>query len=686
MADDQGAESELQVETRLAARAADVGDIAVTSLVMPHDHRPTWRHLLPRNHFTDGVPGGGDAGGATGDQSADEPSVTMGDLRIRYDGCRNLEELRIPADVSFANSRLYSATYPGPIYGLIMIKCNGRVCIKESNPVVPRFECQVGSIVVAMNRRLIPYGAPFQRVLTVLRDALRHPPVTLYYVDNDDFISYFKESFLPSLPPPKIFKAPPPEKEDGESDLDYIARVFGTGFVSSKSSATREFLQVIANDESTKCWTMGSRDFKNNMHTWENVGLVLAANTNLESFHLEFIIGSAPNLTEILIQLQTNKSLRQLTISCNSRMIDSRIVQALSLYLHCDNNRVSSLALIRFEISGADFIGIAQALTGTKITDLSLVGSIFGGVNFRDASSAFNLLGQLKVISLTNCRLGVTLCKALCCYLPFWTNLEKMDLSRNRINNKCCAMLANALGGNTTMKMINLKDNTQINKGGVEKFAPILCNGSTLEGIEYSNHVLNVEYNVREDEEEILGCHPKGIRHLLSINMSSGSTASKVRRKIETVMFEGDFAVQRLAMMHVKLMPRTLRFLSHPHNKMAMNYKCSFAAMYHLIRNYDAAELFGFPSAERARIDFLERKNSELVHTENELRKKAAELFGFPSAERARIDYLERKNSELVHTENELRKKIRALEAEIEDLKKEPRRACKRHKSGDLVP
>ena len=125
----------------------------------------------------------------------------------------------------------------------------------------------------------------------------------------------------------------------------------------------------------------------------------------------------------------------------------------------------------------------------------------------------------------------------------------------------------------------------------------------------------------------------------MSINKSSDSTASKVRRKIATVMFEGDFAVQRLAMMPVKLMPLTLNFLSHPDNKIAMKRKCSFAAMYHLIRNYDAAELFSFPSAERTRIEYLERKNSELLE------------------------------------------EIRALKAENEDLKKESLRTRKKHKA-----
>ena len=357
------------VEARVAARAANVGDIAVTRLAMPENHRPTWRHLLPKTYFTDGM-----SGDAADDLAAEESSVTMGDLRVKYSGCRILEELRIPSATSVENCRLYSATYPGPTYGLIMIHCNGRVCIKQPNPVVPRFECQVGSIIVAMNRQLLPYGAPFQRVLGVLRDALRHPPVTLHYVDNEDFITFFRESFLPCLPQPKVFKAPAPEKVDGESDADYISRVFGN-FNRIHDSATdraQDFAKVISNDEHLKNWVIPNQYFRNVQHTWENIGRVLAANTNLEELRLVLQPFMNTVFPIFLTQLQANQSLRTLCIMSNSQIINDRYIHALSSYLHCDNNRIAALILTRFEFSGADFLQMSVAVNGTKITALTL--------------------------------------------------------------------------------------------------------------------------------------------------------------------------------------------------------------------------------------------------------------------------------------------------------------------------
>ncbi|EJK64146.1 hypothetical protein THAOC_15150 [Thalassiosira oceanica] len=666
MADAPGAKSDndVDVETRVVHRAANVGDVAVTNLIMPGNHRPTWRHLLPSTH------------GATDDQGAGEPSVTIGDLRIKYSGCRILEELRIPPDVSFENCRLHSATYPGPNYGLMMVQCNGRPCIKESDPLVPRSECQVGSIIVAMNGLLIPYGSPLQSVLAVLKGAMRHPPVTLHYVENEDFKTYFKESFLPCLASKSTYTAP--KKEEGESDLGYILRVFGPGryWRHSDSSSARDFVQVITNDENLKCWAISSQHFSHAKLTWENIGRVLAANTYLEELRLDlsgvYDRASAADIWTIFqTQLQANHSLRKLRIVGNVTSeppsyrssyrytiwpdyeseptypipINDERIEALSSYLHGDNNGIVSLSLAGLEFSS--LVVIAAAVTGTNITALSLEECDLGHVDFYSASSAFAVLGQLKQLSMVNCESGKTVCSALCTFLPEWSSLEKLDLEGNMLDDKCCLMLANALKRNTTLKSIDLTDNTTMTEHALDGLAPVLCNGSTLHGIESSNHVLTVEY---DRDKAGLGCHPKGIHHLISINNSSDSIASKVRRKIATVMFEGDFVVQRLATMHVKLMPRILRFLSHPHHKVAMNYKCSFAAMYYLIRNYDATELFG----------------------------------SSPLAERTGIDHLESLIGEVVHAENKQREKGRALEAENEDLKKESLRARKRRKSDDL--
>ena len=433
--------------------------------------------------------------------------------------------------------------------------------------------------------------------------------------------------------------------------MEYIKRVFGSGFLGyyNDSYPAKMFAKVIANDENLKSWTMRGEYFSEEIRTWENIGRVMAANTNLELLNLSFpthMVAANP-MSAFLTQLQANRSLRKLRIwgDTSSSISNDEFIRAFSSYLHCDNNEIVDISLIGFEFSSANFVGIASAVVGTKITSLCLDHCQFGHVDFGDASLAFNLLDQLKMLLMVDSESVKTMCKALCSALPAWSSLEYLSLEGNSLDDECCLMLGNALKCNTTLTEIDLKGNADMTGDGLEGLAPILCNGSTVKGIETSNHVVTVDFDdqededVDEDDEADRECHLEGIRYLLSINKSSDSTASKVRRKIATVMFEGDFAVQRLAMMPVKLMPLTLNFLSHPDNKIAMKRKCSFAAMYHLIRNYDAAELFSFPSAERTRIEYLERKNSELLE------------------------------------------EIRALKAENEDLKKESLRTRKKHKA-----
>ena len=86
----------------------------------------------------------------------DEPVMTMGQLRESLRGCRVLQNLRIPSGTHLSNPRLYSVRYPGPTYNLIMIQCNGRVCIKSHNSMNPPARPRIGSIIVALNDRLIP--------------------------------------------------------------------------------------------------------------------------------------------------------------------------------------------------------------------------------------------------------------------------------------------------------------------------------------------------------------------------------------------------------------------------------------------------------------------------------------------------------------------------------------------------
>jgi len=88
--------------------------------------------------------------------------------------------------------------------------------------------------------------------------------------------------------------------------------------------------------------------------------------------------------------------------------------------------------------------------------------------------------------------------------------------------------------------------------------------------------------------------------------------------------------------MPVGLMPFLIHFMGDQDNNIAMNRGCPFAAEYRLIRDCDCAELFGFPSVERLRIESLEREIEELreslsavvrnLERENEERRESAKV------------------------------------------------------------
>ena len=139
----------------------------------------------------------------------DENVDTIAKVRELYRKTNDVTSLRfIGPNVLLENIRLYSVEYPGPAYGFIMISCNGRCVVKEyqnesvgflttkNNDVYPK----IGSIIVAVNGHRIPYCGPFTQVLAYMIAVMKNsPPVTVIFAEDDDFISYFKEDFLPNL-------------------------------------------------------------------------------------------------------------------------------------------------------------------------------------------------------------------------------------------------------------------------------------------------------------------------------------------------------------------------------------------------------------------------------------------------------------------------------------------------------
>ena len=121
-------------------------DDRVTMVEMPAGHTPTWGNLVPVNYFEETL---SEPPSAVQEGVAVEEVVTMRELRST-DG--------IEPHVRMGECRLYSVTYDGPKFGFYLAECSERVCVQGPIGSGSLVGCQVGSILVAVNGRLIPHG------------------------------------------------------------------------------------------------------------------------------------------------------------------------------------------------------------------------------------------------------------------------------------------------------------------------------------------------------------------------------------------------------------------------------------------------------------------------------------------------------------------------------------------------
>ncbi|KAL7535077.1 hypothetical protein ACHAXR_007092, partial [Thalassiosira sp. AJA248-18] len=141
------------------------------------------------------------------DEDTDDKPSTIAHIRNLYRESGILAKLKIDSHVQFNNLSVYTVQYPGPTYGLIMVSCNGRVVVKSHHSAQAAIaktsntdNVKIGSIIVGVNGYVLPYMAPFHKVLQLMKHFMRTPPVTVVFAEDDDFTSMFVQDFLPNLP------------------------------------------------------------------------------------------------------------------------------------------------------------------------------------------------------------------------------------------------------------------------------------------------------------------------------------------------------------------------------------------------------------------------------------------------------------------------------------------------------
>ena len=288
---------------------------------------------------------------------------------------------------------------------------------------------------------------------------------------------------------------------------------------------------------------------------------------------------------------------------------------------------------------------LVSALTGAQLKTLKLSGLFTSSPNDGGVDSLGTLLSsmnvsRLKTVDIVDCNATARgTCDGLANIIR--NNLSKLEiinLDGNEINDECVSVLCQSLKHNTSVHTIHLNDMDEITDGGWKLFKTLVFDRSSIESVYLSNHTLR----------EIKG-HPQEPYDPAYINKIPGHTTKTYLKVIRfltndryydlangtwerSVVWElGDdcFNIQPFVDYDVEIMPYVLGFFGKKAQSEVCNnfvYKPLFF-IYQLLRLWDVPTLFGFGSAEKARLsaemNVLKKENQSLL---NEVETLRAEL------------------------------------------------------------
>mmetsp|Transcript_41513 Transcript_41513/g.74826 ORF Transcript_41513/g.74826 Transcript_41513/m.74826 type:complete len:175 (+) Transcript_41513:1-525(+) len=149
----------------------------------------------------------------------------------------------------------------------------------------------------------------------------------------------------------------------------------------------------------------------------------------------------------------------------------------------------------------------------------------------------------------------------------------------------------------------------------------MMDNMSSFDGVLDSNHSL-ISIGNFPNRYRVLWM----MRKVLDINRLELSRAEKARQKIK-ISFFGIVRVQEDVLnIDIKLMPNVLSLIGKETSTHLDNYR--FKILYNLVRKWNMPSLFDFPSAEKLRIQRLEKENDQLKVELNMLKRERGDDAG----------------------------------------------------------
>merc|ERR1712194_540109 len=187
------------------------------------------------------------------------------------------------------------------------------------------------------------------------------------------------------------------------------------------------------------------------------------------------------------------------------------------------------------------------------------------------------------------------------------SELDRLNLDCNAIDDKCVEVLCQSISGNTSLEEIHVNGNGGITNGGWTLFEKLVFDQSSLERIYRSNHTLHV-----------VSGHP---RPQIFTLISSKKGHEKI---LDFLMYSEDFNMEPFVEYKVEMLPHVLGFFGARIDRNSIQGAYSpWYYLYQIIRRWNMPELFSFPSAEKVRLTARLTTKMDELKREMELLKLA---------------------------------------------------------------
>ena len=368
-------------------------------------------------------------------------------------------------------------------------------------------------------------------------------------------------------------------------------------------------------------------------------------------------------------------------------------VQVISSYSGWLANLLMDLNLSNTGLDDEGFRIFLPALSGSKISGLTLNKNRLG---FRadksrvkeNLSFAFSQSYLPSLLSLNLCDngLGREGCESLSILLQReMSPLHYLSLcGDNNLDYECCFILSKALRNNKALEWLRLFDDYDVVSGitstGWDHFLRLVCDDTSFASTINSNRTLIF---LGPKDASVL---PPLLQKMLEINDSRDwdvrAANRKSQKKILHAHFQGEFNIAPFLELDVKLIPHLLQWISQPFRfhgiGKAYMFNLGFQAFHRIIRNWNVAALFGFPTAECARINShvqklerdkiaLQSRNALLESKNMLLESKVASLEDLVKKLQAENDLL-KKEENAAHTEEYRKKRKRTSPEQTCDM------------------